>query len=717
MENYNPKKRDAQSPLSGDEDDLKRRFLEDNKPVFVSLDSIDEESDHCPPGSDLSVLLKQDEKNRPDVDSSMSIKVDSLIGRMDRFMNCFADLHATVTKNQNSNEKKFKHLESAHNELAVKVTNSVSVNRNRIELLESQLKDSMSANSALVNRISQLEGKQERILSDQSSINAKTSKDLKDLRIEQGITNRNVYDCFAETKERKMIISGVNEAPDEDTLSVALSCLNKVIDAAIAQKKPEDLGRLKRLSQPSLDKAFRLGKVGKNRRRNISLTFMRIADKDMVFSAKSEIKEQDGIKFYLNDDVSTDGRTLKAKLRRIVTVAKEQGIHTKLAGNKVIVGSRAYASNELELLPVCIKACLKQEKIIDDGIVYRGELSTLSNFHPAPFTLDGMAFAHVEQHFQYSKAIHHEENEIAQRILDLSNPLHIKALGDSIEENNTWLEKRMLLLYDGVRAKFEQNLFLQDELLSTHGKHLYEATTDSYYGCGIGFESNRWQKKDWVGENVAGLVLKKVRDELLGIDSDHDGPSMNNTLNEIASQDDVCSSSPMDNNDVTTTISDSQVDKRKQQAVNHSQTYSSSGNQPNAPAPSYLEYYNSYAHSPASTQRGRGRGKGRGKGRGRGRGRRSNTSQHNPPPSQRQTSMSSAERNFLGIKDKNTHKNKNPSLNKEPMNSSSPKSILNPLIWDSLTEDQRKGLLSLGLAPDSLAATGTVPNVPIKSKV
>lgn len=93
---------------------------------MVSLVDIDEEEDQAEAEPTLAALLKQEKENRPSSDSMMSKKVDSLIGRMDRFMNCFADLHATVTKNQRSNDRKFKHLESAHNEFAVKITNSVT---------------------------------------------------------------------------------------------------------------------------------------------------------------------------------------------------------------------------------------------------------------------------------------------------------------------------------------------------------------------------------------------------------------------------------------------------------------------------------------------------------------------------------------------------------------------------------------------------------------
>lgn len=64
---------------------------------------------------------------------------------------------------------------------------------------------------------------------------------------------------------------------------------------------------------------------------------------------------------------------------------------------------------------------------------------------------------------------------------------------------------------------------------------LYEATTDQYYGCGIGSDSKRWNSMDWKGENVAGLVVMKVREELF-----HESLPLNGldeyTLVQIASQ-------------------------------------------------------------------------------------------------------------------------------------------------------------------------------------
>lgn len=74
------------------------------------------------------------------------------------------------------------------------------------------------------------------------------------------------------------------------------------------------------------------------------------------------------------------------------------------------------------MIPTDVKASLKQEKEIEGGIVYKGEKSVFSNFFPAQFNYNGIDYCHVEQYFQHSKALHHNEIELADRIMRLSNP-------------------------------------------------------------------------------------------------------------------------------------------------------------------------------------------------------------------------------------------------------------------------------------------------------
>lgn len=258
MSTSSNKKRELQSPLSGDEDNQKRRAIGEHDPILVALDEISEDDDQAAAESGLNELLRQEKENRPDPDGSMAKKVDSLIGRMDCFMNCFADLHATVSKNQRLNDKKFKHLESTHNEFAVRITKSASSNKSRIESLEAQLKETKATNSALVNRLTKLEEDQAHKSSLQRQVNEQHSNEINDLKIEQGFTKKNVLDCFSAVKKRNLIISGVNETTGEDTTAVALGCINEVIGAAIALKNPDSQVAMRKLQRSSIDNVFRI---------------------------------------------------------------------------------------------------------------------------------------------------------------------------------------------------------------------------------------------------------------------------------------------------------------------------------------------------------------------------------------------------------------------------------------------------------------------------
>lgn len=107
----------------------------------------------------------------------------------------------------------------------------------------------------------------------------------------------------------------------------------------------------------------------------------------MVIRAKTDIKGDSDIKIFYNEDVSTEGRALKAQLKRVAQIAKEQDKNAKASGNKVTIKSRSYFWNQLSMIPEVVAQNLKHEKYIEDGIVFKGDNSIFSNFYPAPFTL------------------------------------------------------------------------------------------------------------------------------------------------------------------------------------------------------------------------------------------------------------------------------------------------------------------------------------------
>lgn len=114
----------------------------------------------------------------------------------------------------------------------------------------------------------------------QKQVNFENNKKFTVPKEEQGVTNKTMYDCYSEVKERKLIIAGVTETPNEDVAKVALDSINKVIEAAIATKDPGGhLCGLRKLHRGSIDNIYRIGKNARGPfSRNISVTFLRFDD-------------------------------------------------------------------------------------------------------------------------------------------------------------------------------------------------------------------------------------------------------------------------------------------------------------------------------------------------------------------------------------------------------------------------------------------------------
>lgn len=259
------------------------------------------------------------------------------------------------------------------------------------------------------------------------------------------------------------------------------------------------------------------------------------------------------------------------------------------------------------------------------------------------------------------------------------------------------------MLCHGVKAKFDQNWSLQDPLIATRGKQLYEGTTDMYFACGLGFESKKWADRDWGGENVAGLILMKVREELTGQPPDH--LQAETTLGEIAREENLNSSIAMD---TQTKLSDESVlDADVSTSTIIDQTPSimapstKNGDYP-LDDQSLSTTHNSPVDSNVSVRKDTQTTNRRGRGRGRGRGQdgRGSQSQRNYPNTLKgpHDKMTATEWNFLC--------GNTPAVNKREQTVNSTAAIMTTttttMNWANalgLTEAQVKGLEMLGLVP------------------
>lgn len=136
---------------------------------------------------------------------------------------------------------------------------------------------------------------------------------------------------------------------------------------------------------------------------------------------------------------------------------------------------------------------------------FRGDLHFLSNFYPSPFILNNVHYQTVEHYFQAMKTT---DLTMRDKILDAPSPAKAKMIGRRAKLREGWQSMRDSIMFDGVYAKFAQNVELLDMLLNTPDHLLVEKNNwgDKYWGVDI---------NTGYGLNKLGEILKEVK-RLLG---------------------------------------------------------------------------------------------------------------------------------------------------------------------------------------------------------
>lgn len=148
-----------------------------------------------------------------------------------------------------------------------------------------------------------------------------------------------------------------------------------------------------------------------------------------------------------------------------------------------------------------------------------------SQWYKSDFTdINDIKYNCAEQFMMYQKAILFGDNEVAQEILNESNPKNIKALGRKIKNFNQqeWDENKFEIVIAGNFYKFTQNNTLRDILLNTGNQDIAEASPlDEIWGIGID-EKSAQAGEEWKGENLLGKALMVVRDMIGGNKNSYD---------------------------------------------------------------------------------------------------------------------------------------------------------------------------------------------------
>lgn len=144
--------------------------------------------------------------------------------------------------------------------------------------------------------------------------------------------------------------------------------------------------------------------------------------------------------------------------------------------------------------------------------------SCLSQWYPAPFTVDGVRYPSAEHFMMAGKARLFGDADAERTVLAGDDPGRAKAAGRKVRgfDEETWAAHRYDLVVAANQAKFGANPALRGFLLNTGDRVLVEASPyDTVWGIGLSAaQPEAGRPSQWRGENLLGFALMDVRDTL-----------------------------------------------------------------------------------------------------------------------------------------------------------------------------------------------------------
>lgn len=338
-------------------------------------------------------------------------------------------------------------------------------------------------------------------------------KDLKinKLQSELFVTKEELGKVKSETRENtnerrsaNMVVNGLRESTEEVPMNVALSFVQKLI--------PD-------FSKDLIMDSYRLGKSSKDGEVNRAL-FIKFRDSNVkmqVMKKKSALYKNKLLKMgsvYCNDDLTEDSRARRQEMREIARYANTIGFNdVKVVGNRLMVNGLSYQEDELHLLPTKLLLANVRTRKVRNGVGFHSKESYLSNFYATEVIINGKTFISAEQAYQYSKAVICGRDDIANAIMQCSDPKKIKHHGDRADVKKEWEDQKVNVMKCVVMGKFLQNGFIREKLLNTGSMPLFECTSNTFWGTGWRIESPQWANAavNFPGNNQLGTILEEVR--------------------------------------------------------------------------------------------------------------------------------------------------------------------------------------------------------------
>ncbi|MFE3015743.1 NADAR family protein [Streptomyces sp. NPDC059256] len=153
----------------------------------------------------------------------------------------------------------------------------------------------------------------------------------------------------------------------------------------------------------------------------------------------------------------------------------------------------------------------------------------LSQWWPAPFTVDNVHYATAEHWMMAEKARLFDDPEAERQALEANSPAEAKKAGRLVRgfDESVWKRERFDIVRRGSVHKFGRLPELGAFLLGTGDRVLVEASPqDRIWGIGLTADDERAADPTrWRGLNLLGFALMEAREELRGSQGAIDPPA------------------------------------------------------------------------------------------------------------------------------------------------------------------------------------------------
>ena len=265
-----------------------------------------------------------------------------------------------------------------------------------------------------------------------------------------------------------------------------------------------------------LDTCYRVGPYNKNHTRPILVSFLKQADRDLVYSKRMELRNTANFKnTWINEDLGAASKRKRNLIRLIARQAKIQGIDHRTGKYAIHVDNVKFEDGNLDELPPSLHpTSIKQVQIDKETIAYQSEKAPFSNFYPATIVMGNYRLNSAEQAYQFVRAKTLNRPLIAMKIYLSRSAYDIKQWAEELGTSDVWEAKKAEVMYVCMKKKFDQNPDLRQILLKSGNCELVEATPNREWGCGATLSSNVLRRHTWPEENKQGKILMTITEEI-----------------------------------------------------------------------------------------------------------------------------------------------------------------------------------------------------------